>query len=110
MQDVADLNQPLEDVVQPSFLNREWDDLERHRLKPVWCAILRRKAISGQLRDNGPQVVAARNHHKASGRGVCCGGRVRCPGSSPSFPSRRASHERTHPGPTARPRFGGSSN
>ena len=59
MQDFADLNQPFEDVVQPSFLNREWDDLGRHRLKPAGCAIMRRKEISGQLRDNGPQVVAA---------------------------------------------------
>ena len=30
MQDFADLDKSFEDVVKPSSLNREWDDLGRH--------------------------------------------------------------------------------
>ena len=58
MQDFADLHQAFEDVVQPSFLNREWNDLGRHRLRPVGWAIMRRSEISGQLRDDGLRAVA----------------------------------------------------
>jgi hypothetical protein len=61
------LNQPFEDVVQPSFLNREWDDLGRHRLKPVGCAIMRRKEISGQLRDSGPRLSQRETIMKLAG-------------------------------------------